>query len=300
MRRKFYSVLRAGAKSLIIVPEKVRMVVLQDAGTRPPFYMVDSYPYFIELVKLLGLDQPVISLIGYEEMVMAGGYGITNEAARHVQTILEHHPRGPYMVGGCSASGLVAYEIAQQMCALGHTVSTLVLFDTPNPHYMREYSAFWMSLNSYREDLHRLRMREIPLWAAMKFKGLLIDKTSWLKNGALDVNGAQKKVGYSEIRIRAARKYRPASYSGKVLLFKRYHGLTGRYLDPKFGWGEAVRGNLQVCPMNAADHLEIFKSEIERSVIARKLRDQFDEAIEASSSPRSREEQRAGCEGRTG
>ena len=50
------------------------------------------------------------------------------------------------MLGGCSASGIVAYEIAQRLRALGYEVGLLVLFETPNPYFMREYSDFWMSV----------------------------------------------------------------------------------------------------------------------------------------------------------
>ena len=43
------------------------MIALQPAGERPPFFIVDSYPYFIDVVSLTGADQPILSLIGYEE-----------------------------------------------------------------------------------------------------------------------------------------------------------------------------------------------------------------------------------------
>jgi thioesterase domain-containing protein len=286
MRRKFYTVLEAGEKSLIIVPENTRVVALQADGTRSPFYMIDSFPYFIDVVSLLGPDQPVLSIIGHEDM-MADSYSIADEAAQHVQTILEHQPAGPYMLGGCSASGIVAYETAQQLHALGRKVSKLVLFDTPNPYYMREYSALWMSLNSYREDLHRMRISEIPAWVIMKFKKLISKQIAGLEYGSLPLNGGRDQMGPSEIRIRAARKYRPASYEGSVILFRRYRELVGRYLDPQFGWGTAVRGDVEICQSDALDHLEIFKSELDRLTIARVLRKHFDQVF--ASSPNSGE-----------
>jgi thioesterase domain-containing protein len=284
MRRKFYTVLQAGKKSIIIVPDGTRIVALQTEGTRPAFYMVDSFPYFIDVVPLLGADQPVMSLIGHEDM-LADSYSIADEAAQHVQTILERQPTGPYILGGCSASGIVAYEAAQQLCALGHKVGKLVLFDTPNPYYMREYSAFWLSLNSYRDDLHRLKISEIPGWAVMKFKRLIFKRTSSLEHGSLPVHGGRDHMGPSEIRIEAARKYRPAPYEGSVLLFRRYRELTGRYLDPQFGWGIAIRGDLDICQSIALDHLEIFKSELDRVTIARMLREHFNQVLTSSSSP---------------
>ena len=39
------------------------------------------------------------------------GYTIADEADAHIKTILARQPHGPYLLGGCSASGIVAYEI---------------------------------------------------------------------------------------------------------------------------------------------------------------------------------------------
>src|SRR5271154_3303760 len=110
MRRKFYTILRENTKSVTIVPEDSPMIALQPAGERPPFFIVDSYPYFIDVVQLTGTDQPVLSLIGYEE-TLSETYSIAEEAEVHIKTILANQPHGPYMLGGCSASGIVAYEI---------------------------------------------------------------------------------------------------------------------------------------------------------------------------------------------
>jgi thioesterase domain-containing protein len=299
MRRKFYTVLRAGAKSLTLVPENTRMVPLQPSGTKPPFYIVDSYPYFIDLIKFLDDDRPVMSLIGHEEMLLAGNYSIAAEAAQHVHTILQHQPEGPYVVAGCSASGIVAYEIAQQMRARGREVSLVVLFDVPNPHYMSEYASLWTGVNSYRDDLRRLRIHEIPLWLALKLRWLLVKHTDWLQPPSLETNGAANQFEPWEERRAAARGYNPEPYSGKVLLFRRYQGELSipylepvignqvrrcdRYLDPKFGWGEAVHDNLEVCQMNAFNHLELFKSEIECAAVARKLRERFNHDLDQYS-----------------
>lgn len=284
MRRKFYTILRENTKSLAIVPENTQMVALQSAGQRPPFFMVDTYPYFIDIVRLTGTDQPVLSLVGYEE-TQSDSYNIADEADAHLKTILGRQPHGPYLLGGCSASGIVAYEIAQRLRALGHEVGLLALFDTPNPYFMREYSAFWMSVNSYRSDLSKLRWSEIPRWVLEKVRGLKDRKPSWLPwtlNGASRTRSLMDQLRSSTIRVTAARMYRPAPYSGRVLLVKRERDLVGRYRDPNFGWGGVVQGEIEICNVSSADHLEIFKSELDRSTVAQRLRRRIDEAIGAS------------------
>ena len=285
MRRKFYTILRDNAKSLAIVPENARMVALQPAGERLPFFMVDSYPHFIDVVKLTGSDQPILSLIGDDESPQPNNYNIFEEASAHVKTILAHQPRGPYMLGGCSASGIVAYEIAQQLQSLGHKVGLLVLFESPNPYFMREYSNFWMSVNSYRTDLSKMRWNEVPRWMAEKFRGLKDRKPRWLplaSNGSTRTSSVTDQFGPTSPRIIAARKYRPEQYWGRVLLVKRDRELFGRYRDQLFGWGEVVQGEIEICKVSSADHLEIFKSELDRSTVAQRLRRCFDEAIGGS------------------
>lgn len=281
MRRKFYTILRDNAKSLTIVPEGTQMIALQPAGERPPFFIVDSYPYFIDVVQLTGADQPVLSLIGYEETQDAN-YTIADEADAHIRTILARQPRGPFMLGGCSASGIVAYEIAQRLHAKGQEVALLVLFDTPNPYFMREYSDFWMSINSYRSDLSSLRCSEIPGWALEKVRGLKERRPRWLhwtSNGTNPTRNLMDQLRSSSVRLTAARMYRPQPYSGRVLLVKRTRHLVGRYRDPNFGWRDAIQNEIETCGVNSLDHLEIFKPEADRVLVAQTLRRNIDEVI---------------------
>ena len=284
MRRKFYTVLRNLTKTAIVVPDNTRMIALQKGDLRP-FFMVDSYPFFLDVVKLMGSDQPVLSLIAQEDTQSTETYSIPDEAAIHVQSILAHQPRGPYMLGGCSASGIVAYETAQQLRALGHEVGLLVMFDTPNPYFMREYSHFWMSLASYRDDLNRLRWSEYPGWAMGKVLGLIDRKFPGMRIKLGMSNGVSQKVaelGPLTTRMEAARKYRPAPYVGRFLLVKRTD-MTGRYRHPSFGWSAVVRGKVDVCKVSSLDHNEIFKAESDRVAVAQALNLLIDEVIEESA-----------------
>jgi thioesterase domain-containing protein len=164
-------------------------------------------------------------------------------------------------------------------------VGLLVLFESANPYFMREYSNFWMSVTSYRTDLSKMRWSEVPGWLAEKFRGLKDRKPRWLpgaSNGSTRTSSITDQFGPTSPRIIAARKYRPAPYSGRVLLVKRDRELFGRYRDQLFGWGEVVQGEIEICNVSSADHLEIFKSELDRSTVAQRLRRCIDEAIGGS------------------
>jgi thioesterase domain-containing protein len=251
LRRKFYTILRGETKSIAIITKHTRLVPLQSAGERTPFFMVGSYPYFIDVVKLLGTDHPVLSLIAPKAQ-LPQVYDVSLEATVHVRTILARQPHGPYMLGGCSVGGLVAYEAAQQLQAQGHEVGLLVLFDLTNCHLMPG-SGIRALFADTRVALRRMRGSDIPRRVA---------------------------------EIAVAEKYRPAPYSGRMLLVKRNRGLNWRwrYLEPDFGWGKTVRGGLEICSIEAADHLEIFKSDVDRALVAQTLRRCFDEVAARSVS----------------
>ncbi len=72
-------------------------------------------------------------------------FSMADIAAYHVETIREIQPQGPYYLGGWSAAGLVAYEIAQQLHSQGQEVALLVLFDVTNSAALRP-SSRWDAL----------------------------------------------------------------------------------------------------------------------------------------------------------
>jgi thioesterase domain-containing protein len=277
----FYTILRGETKSLAIVSKNTRLVALQPVGERAPFFMASSYPYFIDVVKLIGTERPVLSLIVPEETGLSQVYGISTEAAVHVRTILERQSEGPYLLGGCSRGGLVAYEAAQQLQALGHEVGLLVLFDTPNFCLMPGGTPPLPRETPSRR--RRRRLFDTPHWYLLPSAGI------WACLAAMRVALERirgRDAPRREAELAEALEYRPAPYSGRLLLVKRHRGLSWQeqYLEPDFGWGETVRGGVEICLVGAADHLEIFKSEVDRVLVAQTLRRCFDEAEARSAS----------------
>ncbi|KAH7138133.1 polyketide synthase-like protein [Dendryphion nanum] len=59
--------------------------------------------------------------------------GVEGVSALYIQEIKRRQPQGPYIIGGWSAGGVMAYEVAQQLINAGETVESLVLIDAPCP-----------------------------------------------------------------------------------------------------------------------------------------------------------------------
>jgi thioesterase domain-containing protein len=275
MHRNFYSTIRNGVKSIKMVTKRTSMIALQPEGDKPALFMVDSFPHFIDVVSLLGADRPVMSLIAQETTQTSAHYSIVEEAAVHVSAICAFQPHGPYMLGGCSASAIVAYETAQQLRRLGHQVSLLVIFDEPNPEVACD-------------DPARMQWRELPRWMAGKFERAFGRNWArlqiWWSPQQQKPNVAQRFAPLSS-RIEAATNYVPAPYPGRFLLFKRNCQFTerGRYLDREFGWGKTVTGQIEVYTLSAKDHLEIFQAEHDRALVSGKLRAALDQVADSFS-----------------
>ncbi|KAF2851195.1 polyketide synthase-like protein [Plenodomus tracheiphilus IPT5] len=59
--------------------------------------------------------------------------GVEGVSALYINEIKRRQPQGPYILGGWSAGGVMAYEVAQQMVNAGEKVESLVLIDAPCP-----------------------------------------------------------------------------------------------------------------------------------------------------------------------
>ncbi|KAF2018415.1 polyketide synthase [Aaosphaeria arxii CBS 175.79] len=59
--------------------------------------------------------------------------GVEGVSALYLKEIKRRQPEGPYLIGGWSAGGVMAYEVCQQLVNSGEKVESLVLIDAPCP-----------------------------------------------------------------------------------------------------------------------------------------------------------------------
>ncbi len=111
---------------------------LKASGSRRPIFMVHPPGGIVicyrELARRLDPEQPLIAirargLHGQETMPQS----LEAMAADYLEAVREVQPHGPYMLGGWSLGGLVAYEMAQQLLQSGESLAPLVLLDTTIP-----------------------------------------------------------------------------------------------------------------------------------------------------------------------
>src|SRR6266404_1439831 len=124
------------------------LVEIQPEGDEVPFFCVHpvggSVFCYADLARMLGRERPFYGLQAPAPGVFSEGAlhksGTTMEqiATLYIRDIQRVRSGGPYLLGGWSVGGLIAFEMARQLNQQGETVGMLVLFDTHLPPQNRE------------------------------------------------------------------------------------------------------------------------------------------------------------------
>jgi len=110
------------------------VIALQPLGTQRPFFCVpgiggDVLHLWALAQHMSDADRPFLALRGGIE----ADSSIKSIASRYAAAMIERQPEGPFTLGGYSAGATIAFEMAHQLRALGHTVKLLVLIDARSP-----------------------------------------------------------------------------------------------------------------------------------------------------------------------
>jgi thioesterase domain-containing protein len=201
--------LRSGASALVPVKSE---------GDKPPIFGVsghgaDAY-YLVSLARHLDARQPVISV---EPKGLDGSEPLASLEALarfEIETIRRFWPKGPYLLAGHCAGGILAFEIARQLSAAGQDVALVAMIGTPFPSIFK-------------------RMPQLRLRAGRHLKGLLSgsleDRKRYIKSRlerrrAASASEASPEALAARRRVEAAtmeavRRYVPQYYPGQIDLF---------------------------------------------------------------------------------
>ena len=110
------------------------LVPIQPHGSSAPFFWIHGDCSNAFLSDYLGPDQPLFALEHQGQDGKAPKYTRVETIAEHYLRQIRHvQAQGPYLLGGFSFGGTVAFEIAQRLKAQGQTVALLVMLDSPFP-----------------------------------------------------------------------------------------------------------------------------------------------------------------------
>lgn len=253
------------------------LVRLRSDGDREPLFCIHpgagSVLCYAELALRLGGGRPFIGV---------QSRGLNDEleplddvhrmAADYLEAIRREAPSGPYHLAGWSMGGIVAFEIARRLRAVGEEVAFLGLIDTEAPgssarqgedrELWRLFAgslripwrdADWEILRDLSDDARLVRLAE-----------------SGRRHGSLPVELSlaelQRLFRVFRCNVRAMWSYRGGGYPGRVTLFRSMDVPDG--YDPLYGWNAFV-DELELEPipgdhftMMARPHLDVLAARL--------------------------------------
>jgi thioesterase domain-containing protein len=261
--------------------------MIQGNGTRRPFFCVHAVGgnvlEYHDLARLLGPDQPFYGLQakglnGRDEPHTT----IKDMATHYIREMREVQPEGPYLIGGRSSGGTIAFEMACQLKAAGEEVALLALLDV----YPAGYFKLFPKGNGLREQMQRRTRRVTSHVNNLRQLGLL-EKLAYLLEKLSYAPAKFKHRAYrrayklyrrigrplpavlkniEELNFVATRDYVPQTYSGRATLFSA-SALSASY-DVEDGWRQLV-ADLEVNKI-PGNHQDIIR-EPHVQVLAEKL-----------------------------
>jgi amino acid adenylation domain-containing protein len=217
------------------------VVALQRGGRKPPFFCVHAggggVGCYLDLARHLGGDQPFYGLQAPEVGDGVGdGYprphyysSVEEMAAEYVEAVCRARPEEPYLIGGWSAGGVIAFEVAQQLKSLGKEVGLLALMDCMprsmatvnfNPGALAFLYARSMAVSSGKDlpvAFDALQDLELDgqlsyLSGRLKAAGILPEQTR--------VEWFRRILDGMMARDQHLRRYVPRVYPGRITLFR--------------------------------------------------------------------------------
>ena len=192
------------------VPAAQTVAAVNASGSRPPFvFLHGDYTgggfYCRGLAAALGSDQPFYAVHPHgidRTPVPPTIEAMADERLIHVRNVL---PRGPYLLGGYCAGGLVALEMARRLKSAGEDVPVVVIIDAKAP-LRRE-----LVISSDASN----RAPPMPAGAG------LATKAAYRSDVTADY-------------VAPVASYAPAAYAGRIAVLK---SALMRDFRPHLGWG---------------------------------------------------------------
>ena len=126
--------------------------------------------------------------------------GVKNLAAKYIELLKADQPAGPYILGGWSYGGMIAYEMACQLKKAGEDVLHLFLLD---PDFMTSEREKELYTKVFTADNFDDYLKEDPLFERFRQMGLL---------GKVEKN--------SKIVLEDMINFEPETYDGRVTFYK--------------------------------------------------------------------------------
>jgi acyl transferase domain-containing protein/thioesterase domain-containing protein len=197
-------------------------------------------------------------------------YSNVQEMANHyVEQLVKFKPNGPYLLGGFSYGGLLAYEMALQLEKMGHEVPYLFLLDCGTPEARIRYDN--MNAKDIGKNLTPIIQNGIYFFTKYYYKIYyrslrMIRDMYFLTHKKLPIE--YRRAYVYDVYTTLSRKYKPGGhYKGKAVIFRASENTS----DMKYlGWEKFIDNILELITVRG-NHVTAIKNEDSIQLIQNKI-----------------------------
>ncbi|HEX2091995.1 MAG TPA: amino acid adenylation domain-containing protein, partial [Longimicrobiaceae bacterium] len=210
------------------------LVAIQPHGDRVPLFFVHPVGgqvlCYTDLARELGPDQPFYGLQASDPAQLGEEASIEEMAASYVSAVRTVRPGGPYLLGGWSFGGFVAFEMAQQLTRAGESVALVAMLDTrpPGPACRPADLDECVHLVSVARAEARMAGKRFPLTAddlrpldpdARIARVLELLREQDVLPPDVEESWIRGFFRGTRVRMRSVFHYEPKPYPGRIILF---------------------------------------------------------------------------------
>jgi thioesterase domain-containing protein len=238
------------------------LVALRKGGARPPFFCVHpvggSVLCYLELARRLAPEQPFygVQVPALEEGQAPDGT-VEQMAARYVEALRGVQPRGPYLLGGWSFGGRVAYEMARRLTQQGEQVALLALIDAHGwgdslePDGGDAPEGQVLRFAEYLSRLSGVHGRAMEVLGQVDLQELraVLEERPEAETGLPPESCEELRAVWRVFsrNLRASRQYVPQPFSGPLVLLRAGDVPAGDAgLAEDLGWAALAEGGVEV------------------------------------------------------
>jgi len=244
------------------------LAIIKPGGAKPPLFCIHALGRGLELYRPLARhldpEQPLyglsIQLTQAEETVVNR---VENLATYYIEQMRSLQPEGPYFLAGVSVGGTIAFEMAQQLTALGETVAFVGLLDTRIAGGRKTLSRserLDLHLQGYKQKglnyIRRLGHQKWRNWVQkVQFSRYRINRQL-----GRPLSDRLVELAYIKSNQDICQRYTPQFYTGAIALFRAKDGtfFEKNYLDLKAQWSVLAGGGLDFYEI-PGDHLGMLR-----------------------------------------
>jgi thioesterase domain-containing protein/acyl carrier protein len=259
------------------------VVPLRATGSRPRFFCVHpgggGVLCYRDLAEHLGEEQPFFA---FQARGLDGGpvpeaAGMEELARSYVEALRRLQPHGPYLLGGWSFGGLVAFEMARQLDTVGERCDAVILLDTPAPGVrtrgdeVAELVALAGEAGLALSESEKAELRRLSPAARLDHLAALVTAAGLLP-ADLGAEPLRRLLAVYRAHQNASRNYAPDVYPGRIAVVRaterlndEFPGLGGS--DSDYGWGRYCAEPPLVLPV-PGNHLTMVRPPQVRALAA--------------------------------